>query len=152
METLIYPRVPTCTNQKFQATSTARLPPQPSPAASDNFLGVLQRQGLSTAVGDEGGFAPDLPSNQAALDTIMQAIEEAGYSAGREILLGLDVASSEFYADGSYRLESEGRAFDAARFCDYLASLVDGYPIISIEDGMDEGDWDGWGLLTERLG
>ena len=114
--------------------------------------GVLQRQGLSTAVGDEGGFAPDLPSNQAALDTIMQAIEEAGYSAGREILLGLDVASSEFYADGSYRLESEGRAFDAAGFCDYLASLVDGYPIISIEDGMDEGDWDGWGLLTERLG
>jgi enolase len=113
---------------------------------------VLHSQGLNTAVGDEGGFAPDLPSNQAALDTIATAIESAGFSLGREIFLGLDVASSEFYADGRYRLASEGRDFDAAAFCDYLAGLVDGYPIISIEDGMDEGDWDGWAALSERLG
>ena len=113
---------------------------------------VLKGKGLSTAVGDEGGFAPDLPSNQAALDTIMEAIERAGYAVGQDILLGLDVASSEFYADGRYQLASEGRDFDAAGFCDYLAGLVDAYPIITIEDGMDEGDWDGWQLLTERLG
>jgi len=113
---------------------------------------VLREQGLNTAVGDEGGFAPDLPSNQAALDTIMTAIDRAGYSAGSEILLGLDVASSEFYADGKYNLESEGRSFDAAGFSAYLAELAEGYPIISIEDGMDESDWDGWQQLTERIG
>ena len=113
---------------------------------------VLHGQGLSTAVGDEGGFAPDLPSNQAALDTIIEAIERAGFAAGSEILLGLDVASSEFFADGRYVLASESRDFDAGGFCDYLAGLVDAYPIITIEDGMDEGDWDGWQLLTERLG
>jgi len=103
-------------------------------------------------VGDEGGFAPDLPSNVAALDTIMVAIEQAGFSAGDDILLGLDVASSEFYADGRYTLASEGRDFDAAGFCDFLAQLAAGYPIITIEDGMDEGDWDGWRLLTDKLG
>ena len=113
---------------------------------------VLHGQGLNTAVGDEGGFAPDLPSNQAALDTIMTAIDKAGFAAGKDILLGLDVASSEFYKDGSYDLESEGRQFDAAGFTDYLAGLVDAYPIITIEDGMDESDWDGWKLLTDAVG
>ena len=113
---------------------------------------VLQSRGLSTAVGDEGGFAPDLPSNRAALDTIVEAIEKAGYSPGDDILLGLDVASSEFFESGRYRLASEDREFDAKAFCEYLAELVDAYPIVSIEDGMDESDWDGWRLLTERLG
>ncbi len=113
---------------------------------------VLRSQGLNTAVGDEGGFAPDLPSNRAALDTIMTAIESAGFKAGDDILLGLDVASSEFYSDGVYNLESEGRTFDAAGFSAYLAELADAYPIITIEDGMDEGDWDGWKLLTEAIG
>jgi len=113
---------------------------------------VLRGQGLNTAVGDEGGFAPNLPSNRAALDTIMTAIEEAGFTAGDDILLGLDVASSEFYADGVYELESEGRKFDAAEFSAFLTDLADAYPIITIEDGMDEGDWDGWKLLTEAIG
>jgi enolase len=113
---------------------------------------VLDGMGLNTAVGDEGGFAPDLPSNVAALDTIVEAIERAGFETGKDILLGLDVASSEFYSGGRYRLDSEGREFDAAGFCDFLAELVDAYPIITIEDGMDEGDWDGWAALTEKLG
>ena len=113
---------------------------------------VLKGQGLNTAVGDEGGFAPDLPSNRAALDTIMTAIEKAGFKAGDDILLGLDAASSEFFKDGVYDLESEGRQFDAAEFTGYLAELADAYPIITIEDGMDESDWEGWRLLTERLG
>ncbi len=113
---------------------------------------VLKGKGLNTAVGDEGGFAPDLPSNQAALDTIMAAIDAAGFAAGEDVLLGLDVASSEFYAGGRYSLASEGRQFDAAGFCDYLAGLVANYPIVTIEDGMDESDWDGWRLLTEALG
>jgi len=113
---------------------------------------VLRGQGLNTAVGDEGGFAPDLPSNQAALDTIVEAIDRAGFAAGKEILLGLDVASSEFYENGRYVLASEGKDFDAAGFCDFLVALVDAYPIISVEDGMDEGDWDGWRLMTDRLG
>jgi len=107
---------------------------------------------LNTAVGDEGGFAPDLPSNVAALDTIVEAIERAGFETGKDILLGLDVASSEFCSEGRYRLDSEGRDFDAEGFCDYLSDLVDAYPIITIEDGMDEGDWDGWAQLTARLG
>jgi enolase len=113
---------------------------------------VLHRQGLNTAVGDEGGFAPDLPSNKAALDTIVEAIDRAGFTVGNEILLGLDVASSEFHDNGCYTLASEKRSFDAAGFCDFLAELVTDYPIITIEDGMDEGDWDGWRLLTDRLG
>ena len=113
---------------------------------------VLSGQGLNTAVGDEGGFAPDLPSNRAALDTIMTAIEKAGFKPGDDILLGLDVASSEFFKDGVYDLESEGRQFDAAGFTDFLAELADAYPIITIEDGMDEGDWEGWRLLTDKLG
>ena len=113
---------------------------------------VLNGMGLNTAVGDEGGFAPDLPSNRAALDTIMTAIENAGFKAGTDMLLGLDVASSGFYKDGVYDLESEGRQFDAAGFADFLGELADGYPIITIEDGMDESDWEGWRLLTDKLG
>jgi enolase len=113
---------------------------------------VLSKQGLSTAVGDEGGFAPDLPSNEAALETIAEAVEAAGYSLGRDVYLGLDVASSEFFSDGRYSLASEKRQFDEAGFVDYLDDLVARYPIISIEDGMAEDDWDGWQLLSARLG
>jgi len=113
---------------------------------------VLKARGLATAVGDEGGFAPDLPSNEAALDTIMQAIEKAGFKAGREIYLGIDAASSEFYKAGRYELASEGRSFDSSGFVDYLEKWVDAYPILSIEDGLDESDWNGWKILTERLG
>lgn len=114
--------------------------------------GVLRSRGLNTAVGDEGGFAPDLPSNRAALDTIVEAIGQAGFGVGKDILLGLDVASSEFFEAGRYRLASEGRDFDASGFTDFLAELVDAYPIISIEDGMSESDWEGWQELTLRLG
>jgi enolase len=113
---------------------------------------VLHARGLNTAVGDEGGFAPDLPSNEAAIEVILEAIEQAGYTAGKDIYLGLDAASSEFYRDGKYVLASEGREFTAAEFTEYLADWVDRYPIISIEDGLDESDWDGWKLHTERLG
>ncbi|MDH3401431.1 MAG: phosphopyruvate hydratase [Chromatiales bacterium] len=113
---------------------------------------VLSEKGLNTAVGDEGGFAPDLSSNEEALKTILVAIERAGYKAGEDVFLGLDVASSEFYKDGKYNLESEGRSFTSEEFVEYLAELVDRYPIITIEDGMDESDWDGWQILTQRLG
>jgi enolase len=113
---------------------------------------VLHDRKLATSVGDEGGFAPDLPSNEAALETILEAIDRAGYKAGRDIYLGLDVASTEFFKDGIYNLESEGRKFTAAQFADYLEGLVNRYPIITIEDGMSEGDWAGWALLTQRLG
>ncbi len=113
---------------------------------------VLRGKGLNTAVGDEGGFAPDLPSNRAALDTIMEAIGKAGFTAGDDILLGLDVASSEFFEDGRYNLASEGRTFDAAGFSGFLTELADNYPIISIEDGMDESDWAGWRVLSDALG
>lgn len=114
--------------------------------------GVLQSQGMGTSVGDEGGFAPNLPSNVAALDTIMLAIEKAGFTAGRDIYLGLDAASSEFRHNGRYALASEGRSFDSAEFVTYLANWVDSYPIVSIEDGLAEDDWAGWQLLTQRLG
>lgn len=113
---------------------------------------VLFKQGLATTVGDEGGFAPNLSSNEAALGVILEAIEKAGYKAGEDIFLGLDVASSEFYKDGAYVLESEDKRFDSSEFVNYLNEWVDGYPIISIEDGMAEDDWDGWKSLTERLG
>ncbi len=113
---------------------------------------VLGARGLATGVGDEGGFAPDLPSNEAAIETILEAIQKTGYTPGREIYLGLDVASSEFYRDGRYQLASEGRSFDASGFTEYLAAWVRQYPILSIEDGMAEDDWAGWRLLTERLG
>ena len=113
---------------------------------------VLRAQGLNTAVGDEGGFAPNLPSNRAALETIIEAIEIVGFKVGGEIFLGLDVASSEFYNEGRYQLGAEGRDYDAVGFCDFLADLAESYPIISIEDGMDEGDWEGWSLLSKRLG
>ena len=112
---------------------------------------VLDQRGLNTAVGDEGGFAPNLASNEAALQVIADAVEEAGFTLGREIFLGLDTASSEFYSDGRYHLESEDRHFDPAEFCGYLEDLVARYPIVSIEDGMAEDDWDGWAILSERL-
>ncbi|MGO4327364.1 phosphopyruvate hydratase [Cupriavidus sp. 2TAF22] len=113
---------------------------------------VLRKRGLATAVGDEGGFAPDLPSNEAALEAILAAIDLAGYRAGTDIVLGLDVASSELYENGVYSLASEGKHFDAAGFCDYLGSLAKAYPIVTIEDGMAEDDWAGWKLLTQALG
>jgi enolase len=113
---------------------------------------VLHKKGLGTAVGDEGGFAPDLPSNEAALETIIEAVQLAGYTPGGDVLLGLDVASSEFFSEGVYTLESEGRQFSSAQFVDYLADLVGRYPIITVEDGMSESDWQGWALLTQRLG
>jgi enolase len=113
---------------------------------------ILHAKGLATSVGDEGGFAPDLPSNEAALQTILQAIEQAGYKPGHDVYLGLDVASSEFFRDGKYELESEHRSFTPAQFSQYLADLAASYPIITIEDGMSEADWDGWSLLTAQLG
>jgi enolase len=113
---------------------------------------ILHDRKLATAVGDEGGFAPDLPSNEAALGVILEAVQQAGFHPGQDVWLGLDVASSEFHQNGSYQLESEGRRFGAAQFAEYLAALAERYPIITIEDGMAEGDWDGWGLLTQRLG
>jgi enolase len=112
---------------------------------------LLTERGLSTAVGDEGGFAPSLESNEAALKLILEAIEKAGYRPGRDVYLGLDVASSEFFRDGRYELESEKRSFTAAEFAAYLADLAARYPIISIEDGMSEADWDGWAHLTRAL-
>jgi enolase len=113
---------------------------------------VLHDRGLATSVGDEGGFAPNLPSNEAALETIMEAVERAGYKIGKQIFLGLDVAASEFYSGGTYDLESENRKFTSAQFVDYLEGLANRYPIVSIEDGLDESDWEGWALLTQRLG
>ncbi|MEO6226411.1 MAG: phosphopyruvate hydratase [Thermomonas sp.] len=113
---------------------------------------VLKGHGLSTAVGDEGGFAPDLRSNVEALDTILEAIGKAGYKAGEDVLLGLDVASSEFYENGKYNLTGEGKRLTSEQFVDFLANWAAEYPIISIEDGMDEADSDGWKLLTDRLG
>ncbi|HEY8521260.1 MAG TPA: phosphopyruvate hydratase [Gammaproteobacteria bacterium] len=112
---------------------------------------VLKARGLNTAVGDEGGFAPDLKSNEEALSTIAEAVEAAGYTLGRDVYLGLDVASSEFFEDGRYHLESENRHFDSAGFADFLEDLVARHPVISIEDGMAENDWDGWRALSARL-
>jgi enolase len=114
--------------------------------------GLLDKRGMHTAVGDEGGFAPDLPNNEAALQLIVEAIENAGYLPGPDVAIGLDCAASEFYRDGKYHLESDGLALDSTQFADYLATWIDKYPIISIEDGMSEHDWDGWKLLTSRLG
>ena len=113
---------------------------------------LLHERGVATAVGDEGGFAPDLPSNEAALEVIMESIDKAGFSAGEDVRLGLDCAASEFYDEGAYRLSGEGRSFDSSGFCVYLADLIDRYPIISIEDGLDEGDWEGWAQLTRQIG
>jgi enolase len=113
---------------------------------------ILHERKLATAVGDEGGFAPNLESNAAALEVILQAIDKAGYKAARDVYLGLDVASSEFFRDGRYELEREGRSFTSAEFVRYLSELVGKYPIITIEDGMSESDWDGWALLTRELG
>ena len=114
--------------------------------------GLLQQRGMPTTVGDEGGFAPNLPGHEAALQLCMEAIDKAGYQAGQDVLLALDCASSEFFKDGRYMLESENLQLSSGQFADYLAALADKYPIISIEDGMAEDDWDGWKILTERLG
>jgi len=113
---------------------------------------VLHAKGLNTAVGDEGGFAPNLPSNEAAISVIIEAIEKAGYKVGTDITFALDCASSEFYKDGKYDLAGEGKVFTSAQFADYLAGLAAKYPILSIEDGMDESDWDGWADLTRKAG
>jgi len=113
---------------------------------------LLKARGLATAVGDEGGFAPDLPSNVAAIEVILAAIERAGLRAGTDVALALDVASSEFHEGGVYTLASEKRRFDASQFVDFLAAWVNDYPIVSIEDGMAEDDWEGWKLLTQKLG
>ena len=113
---------------------------------------VLKARGLNTAVGDEGGFAPNLPSNEGALEVIAEAVAKAGYKLGDNVTLALDCASSEFYKDGRYDLEGEGKVFDAEGFAAYLDGLTQKYPIISIEDGMDESDWAGWGALTKRVG
>jgi enolase len=113
---------------------------------------VLSSKGLSTAVGDEGGFAPNLSSNEEALTVIIQAVEAAGYEMGKDITLALDCAASEFYVNGKYDLKGEGKVFDSEGFGDYLADLSRKYPIISIEDGLDESDWDGWASLTKKIG
>jgi enolase len=113
---------------------------------------VLGGRGLATTVGDEGGFAPNLRSNEEAIEVILEAIATAGFQAGSDIYLGLDAASSEFYEDGRYVLASEGKSFDSVGFAEFLTGWVDQYPILSIEDGMDEGDWDGWKVLTDKLG
>jgi enolase len=113
---------------------------------------VLHAKGMNTAVGDEGGFAPDLSSNEEAIEVILEAISRAGYEAGKDIYLGLDAASSEFYKDGIYTLSSEDKAFNASEFTDYLAGWVEKYPIITVEDGMAENDWEGWAIHTQKLG
>ncbi|PCJ26449.1 MAG: phosphopyruvate hydratase [SAR86 cluster bacterium] len=113
---------------------------------------VLKKQGLSTAVGDEGGFAPNLPSNAAALDAILHAVELAGFKPGDDIHLALDCAASEFYENGKYELKGENKSYDSAQFADYLQGLSENYPILSIEDGMDEGDWEGWAKLSAQIG
>jgi enolase len=113
---------------------------------------VLSGRGLNTAVGDEGGFAPNLPSNEAALQAIAEAVAAAGYKLGTDITLALDCAASEFYKEGRYHLDGDGKTFSSAEFADYLADLAARYPILSIEDGMDESDWDGWKVLTDKIG
>jgi len=113
---------------------------------------IIDAKGMPTSVGDEGGFAPNVASHEAAIQMILEAIDKAGYTAGEQIAIGLDCAASEFYKDGKYHLEGEGLQLAAAEWTDILATWVDKYPIISIEDGMHEGDWDGWKLLTDRLG
>lgn len=117
-----------------------------------NLKSVLSKKGMNTSVGDEGGFAPDLSSNEEAIEVILEAIEIAGFSAGKDIYLGLDCAASEYYKDGKYVLASEGKSFDAEGMVDYLEGWVNQYPIITIEDALDEADWDGWSVLTQRLG
>jgi enolase len=113
---------------------------------------IMSDKGMSIAVGDEGGFAPNVPGHEAAIQMILDAIDKAGFTAGEQIMLGLDCAASEFYRDGKYQLKGEGLELDAGQWTDMLATWADKYPIISIEDGMAEGDWDGWKHLTDRMG
>ncbi|MGJ0483402.1 MAG: phosphopyruvate hydratase [Methylomicrobium sp.] len=117
-----------------------------------NLAKVLKSKGLATTVGDEGGFAPNLSSNEEAISVILQAIEQAGYKPGVDIYLGLDAAASEYYADGVYDLASENKQYSSAQMADFFVDWVNKYPIISIEDGFDENDWDGWKVMTEKLG
>jgi enolase len=117
-----------------------------------NLAKVLKAKGLATTVGDEGGFAPNLSSNEEAIEVILEAIEKAGYKAGVDIFLGMDAAASEYYEDGKYVLSAEGRSFDSIEMNDFLAAWVEKYPIISIEDGLDQNDWAGWKDQTEKLG
>lgn len=117
-----------------------------------NLAKVLKSKGLATTVGDEGGFAPNLSSNEEAISVILQAIEQAGYKPGKDIYLGLDAAASEYYDDGIYNLASEGKTYTSAAMVDFLADWVAKYPIISIEDGFDENDWEGWKLMTDKMG
>ncbi|WP_020482991.1 phosphopyruvate hydratase [Methylomonas sp. MK1] len=117
-----------------------------------NLAKVLKSRGLATTVGDEGGFAPNLSSNEEAIEVILEAIEKAGYKAGVDIYLGMDAAASEYFDDGKYVLSAENRSFNSTEMVDFLAAWVDKYPIISIEDGLDENDWDGWKYQTEKLG
>ena len=117
-----------------------------------NLKKVLSARGLNTAVGDEGGFAPNLPSNEGALEAIAEAVSNAGYKLGEDVTLALDCAASEFYKDGVYDMSGEGKKFTASEFTDYLADLTEKFPILSIEDGMDESDWDGWAELTQKIG
>ncbi len=117
-----------------------------------NLAKVLKSKGLATTVGDEGGFAPNLSSNEEAIEVILQAIELAGYKAGEDIYLGLDAAASEYYSDGIYNLASENKKYNSVQMADFFVDWVNRYPIISIEDGFDENDWDGWKLMTEKLG
>src|SRR5690349_13422124 len=113
---------------------------------------LIDKKGMSTTVGDEGGFAPNLPSNEAALQLILEAIDAAGYTAGSQVAIGLDCASSEFFRDGKYDIASEKLQLTSTEFADYLGAWVDKHPIVSIEDGMAEGDWEGWKILTDKLG
>ena len=113
---------------------------------------ILKQRGLGTTVGDEGGFAPDLDSNEAALEVLVAGIEAAGYEGGKDIFIALDPATSELHDDGAYVLEHEGRTLRSAELAEYWVRIRDSYPVVSLEDGMDEEDWDGWRMLTERLG
>jgi enolase len=117
-----------------------------------NLKKILTGKGMSTSVGDEGGFAPDFSSNEEALQYVMKAIESAGYKAGTDIVIAMDAAASEFYKDGKYVLESDGRSLTSAEMIDYYRALIDKYPIVSVEDGLAEGDWDNWAVMTEKLG
>jgi enolase len=117
-----------------------------------NLAKVLKSRGLATTVGDEGGFAPNLSSNEEAIEVILEAIEKAGYKAGEDIFLGMDAASSEYYKDGRYELSAEGRSFNSEEMTDFFVEWVEKYPIISIEDGLDQNDWAGWKYQTEKLG
>jgi len=140
-----------CTNQRPAGHPRGSCGENNATALMEKMGMAIEQKGLNTAVGDEGGFAPDLSSNEEALKIIVKAIESAGYESGKDIFIGIDAASSEFYNNGTYNLSSEGLKLSNEEFTSYLASWVEKYPIISIEDGMDENDWSGWEMLTKSL-